>query len=313
MTNLFDMKNKSVVEIGSNDGYLINKFKKNNKVIGVDPSIDMAKIAKSKYGVKTVKDLFTLKNSQRIKTHFGKADLIIANNVFNHSNDPLDFAKGVRNLLKDDGIFVFELPYWLDTIQTKRFDQIYHEHISYFTVKSSYYLLAKAGLEIFNAEEIEYHGGSLRIYASKITSKIKNNTPRKILLVENLINKETKFGLFKTSTYKKFQKEITLKRDKFLSNLFGLKARGYSIVAVGAAAKGNTFLNFYKLDKTTIDYVTDSSPQKQGKYTPLTRIPITGDDIFKKYKMVYALILSWNLSVTLKRNLLKINKRIKFL
>lgn len=309
MVKRFDVNKKFVLEIGSNDGYLISKFRKNNETLGVDPSANMAKIAKETHGVHTMNELFTFKNSKKIKDRYGKADLIMANNVFNHSNSPLDFAKGVENLLKEDGVFVFELPYWLDTIESKKFDQIYHEHISYFTVKSSYHLLAKAGLEIFDVEEVEYHGGSLRIYAKKS----KNPIPIKIKKVKKMITKEIEKGLFKISRYEKFQKEITTVRDKFLSRLFTLRAQGYPIVAVGAAAKGNTFLNFYKLDKTVIDYVTDSSPQKQGKFTPLTRIPIVPDDIFKKYKVVYALILSWNLSTTLKNNLLKLNNKIKFL
>lgn len=309
MIKRFDIKGKSVIEIGSNDGYLINKFKENNKVIGIDPSKTVAQIAKSTYGIQTITDLFSLQNSNRVKKKFGKANLIIANNVFNHSNKPLDFAKGVKNLLTEDGVFVFEMPYWLDTIQSKKFDQIYHEHVSYFTVKSSYNLLAKAGLEIFDTEEVEYHGGSLRIYAKPT----KDDSPKKIKKVQDMINKEEKFGLFKISTYIKFQKDITLVRDKFLSKVFNLKAKGFHIIAVGAAAKGNTFLNFYKLDKTIIDFVTDSSKHKQGKYTPLTRIPIVGDEIFKKYKKVYALILSWNISTTLKKNLKKINSEITFI
>lgn len=309
ITTRFNLKDKFIVEIGSNDGYLINQFKNNNKVVGVDPSKSMSEIAASKYGIETINDLFNLKSSHKIKSCFGCADLIIANNVFNHSNNPLDFAMGVHNLLKEDGIFVFELPYWLDTIQSKKFDQIYHEHVSYFTVKSSYNLLSKVGLEIFDIERVDYHGGSIRVYSKKS----QHITPKQINLVTDMIDEETELGLFDVNTYKKFQKDITTTRDKFLSKLYDLKSRGYPIVAVGAAAKGNTFLNFYKLDKTVIDFVTDSSEYKQGKYTPLTRIPIVGDEIFKEYGEVYALILSWNISDALKKNLLAINNKIKFL
>ena len=306
----FGLKDKFIVEVGSNDGYLIQQFQSNNKVLGVDPSCAMAEIATNRYGVSMVNDFFTFASSQKIKTVFGSADLIIANNVFNHSNDPLDFATGVHNLLKEGGVFVFESPYWLDTIQSQHFDQIYHEHISYFTVKSAYNMLSRAGLEIFDIEQIDYHGGSLRVYAKKLADA----TPQPVELVAKMIEQETKLGLFEVETYRKFQSDITLARDKFLAKLYDLKAQGHPIVAVGAAAKGNTLLNFYHLDKTVIDFVTDSSPHKQGKYTPLTRIPIVGDDIFRQYKQeVYALVLSWNISDTLKANLLKINNNIKFL
>lgn len=310
MLNRFDLQNKAIVEIGSNDGYLIQQFQSDNKVLGVDPSLAMAELATNQYGVNMVNDFFTSTISQKIKADFGSADLIIANNVFNHANDPLDFAKGVYHLLNDGGVFVFESPYWLDTIQSQHFDQIYHEHISYFTVKSADYLLSRVGLAIFDVEHVDYHGGSIRVYAKKTTQ----TTPPLTDLVTKMIDQETKSGLFEIDTYQKFQKDITATRDKFLTKLYDLKAQGYPVVAVGAAAKGNTLLNFYRLDKTAIDFVTDSSPHKQGKYTPLTRIPIVGDDIFRQYEQeVYALVLSWNISDTLKENLLKINHKIKFL
>jgi len=310
MATRFGLQDKFIIEVGSNDGYLIQQFKPANKVLGVDPSKAMVEIAASQYGIETVNDFFTSTSSQKIKTDFGPADLIIANNVFNHANDPLDFAKGVHNLLKDGGVFVFESPYWLDTIQSQHFDQIYHEHISYFTVKSAYNLLSKVGLEIFDVEHVDYHGGSLRVYAKKV----QQIAPKPIDLIADMINEEIRLGLFETKTYQDFQKNITTTRDKFLAKLYDLRAQGFPIVAVGAAAKGNTLLNFYRLDKTVIDFVTDSSPHKQGKYTPLTRIPIVGDEIFRQYDQgVYALVLSWNISDILKENLLKINNKIKFL
>ena len=310
MAERFKLKGKTVVEIGSNDGYLLHQFKGDNKVLGVDPSKEMAKIAASTYGVKTVNKLFTSKTASEIKSRSGQADFVIANNVFNHSNDPLDFAKGVSALLRAGGMFVFESPYWKDTIESKHFDQVYHEHISYFTAKSAWTLLSKVGLEIFDMEVVDYHGGSLRVYARK-TGKVK---VKKLPIVSKMIAEETKFGLFDPATYEKFQKDIALIRDTFLSKIHDIKSKGHSIVAVGAAAKGNTLLNFYRLDKTIIDYVTDSSVYKQGKYTPLTRIPIVPDEIFKNYRQgVYALILSWNISAPLKENLLKLNDKIKFL
>ncbi|MBX4211058.1 class I SAM-dependent methyltransferase [Candidatus Parcubacteria bacterium] len=304
----FDLIDKRVVEIGSNDGYLLQQFKPHNTVLGVDPSATMAEVARSQYGITTESDVFNAATSKKIQKEFGSADIIIANNVFNHSNEPLDFAKGVSGLLNRDGVFVFEQPYWLDTIQSKKFDQIYHEHISYFTVKSAYTLLAKVGLEIIDVEHVDYHGGSLRVYAKKTA-----HIPKQSDMVKAMINKETEAGLFDPNTYKQFQADILRIRDTFLAKLYNLKSQGHSIVAVGAAAKGNTFLNFYRLDKTVIDYVTDASAHKQGKYTPLSRIPIVSDDIFSHYKEVYALVLSWNISEALKAKLRTINNKIRFL
>lgn len=305
MRKRFNLKNKKVVEIGSNDGYLIGQFKKDNKILGIDPSYEIAKLAK-KAGVPIKIDLFNSKTGEAVRKKFGTADLIIANNVFNHSNDPLDFAKGVSNLLSEEGVFVFELPYWLDTVLSKKFDQIYHEHVTYFTVKFASNLLTLAGMEIFDADKVDYHGGSIRIYARKG----KHDLPDK---VKKMLINENKLKLFEINTYKKLQKDIENIKNKLLSKIKKIKKGGGSIVAVGAAAKGNTFLNFYGLDHYVIDYVTDSSPSKIGKFTPLTRIPIVSDEIFRKYGKVYALILSWNLSETLKKNLLKINGKIRFI
>jgi 2-polyprenyl-3-methyl-5-hydroxy-6-metoxy-1,4-benzoquinol methylase len=299
--------NSKIIEVGSNDGFLSEQFKNlGYDVVGVDPSKYMAELAMDR-GVKTYTVLFDDKTSEKIKNDFGTVDLIVANNVFNHSNKARNFVQGVVNLLNDDGVFVYELPYWYNTIKDKKFDQIYHEHVSYYTVKSSYELLKKFGLEIIDAEVVDYHGGSLRIFAKKVDNVKLNNH------ISDMISEEENFGLFEEETYKKFMEELQNKRNKFMKEMYDIKLQGYSIVGVGAAAKGNTFLNFYNLDNTILDYVTDTSEHKQGKYTPLTRIPIVGDEIFYKYNKVYALILSWNISDIIKESLKKINDKIEFL
>ena len=303
-----NLKKKSkIVEIGSNDGFLSEQFNKLGcESVGVDPSKYMAEVALSR-GIKTYIDLFEIDVSKKIIDDFGKADLIVANNVFNHSNNPLNFLKGVVNLLKSDGVFVYELPYWYYTIKDSKFDQIYHEHVSYFTVKSSYELLRKVGLEIFDVDVVDYHGGSIRVFSKQKENVILRNH------ISDMINEEEKFGLFDANTYTKFMENLHQKRNQFMEEIYKIKAKGYPIIGVGAAAKGNTFLNFYNLDNTILDYVTDASEHKQNKYTPLTRIPIVGDEIFSKYNKVYALILSWNISDIIKQNLKKINDKIEFL
>lgn len=295
-----------VVEIGSNDGYLAERFKKSGKkVVGVDPSPYMAELAE-KRGIETVVALFDSQSSEEILNKYGKAKLVIANNVFNHSNNPLEFAKSVEKILSLGGYFVFEQPYWLVGVKSGKFDQIYHEHVSYFTVKSALKLLNRVGLSIKSAKVVDYHGGSLRIIAEK-----KENFGQETEEVKKMIEAEKE--LFDLETYEKFMKQNKLQRSRFLQKLHKIKEEGRTIIAVGAAAKGNTFLNSYCLDKTVVDYVTDSSPHKQGKHTPLTRIPIVGDEIFAKFDKPCALILSWNIANQLKEILLKINPNIEFL
>lgn len=306
----FNVVGKTVVEIGSNDGYLAKQFLKNkNIVIGVDASKEMCDIAK-KEGIITVNRLFNIDTAEEIKNSFSAVDLIIANNVFNHSNDPLNFAQAVYNLLTENGLFIFELPYWKSTVESNRFDQIYHEHITYFTLKYAFNLLNLVGFNIFDYKIVDYHGGSLRVYATKSNKNTKVN-----LKVQAGIELENKMGLFNAETYYKWQKTLTEKRNVFLSNFYSLRLNNPDtpIVGIGAAAKANTFLTYYNLNNTVIDYITDSSEYKQGKYTPLTRIPIVSDEIFKNYKKVYGLILSWNISDKLKEVLLKINPNIEFI
>ena len=308
VSNKLNLKYGSkIIEVGSNDGFLSEQFKNlGHNVIGIDPSNYMARLAMDRE-IKTYTVLFDDKTSKDIRDDFGKADLIVANNVFNHSNKACNFVQGVVNLLNDDGIFVYELPYWYNTIKDKKFDQIYHEHVTYFTVKSSYELLRKFGLEIIDVEVVDYHGGSLRVFSKKVNNVNLHSH------ISDMIKEEEDYGLFDEMTYKFFMQGLHDRKNKFMKEIYRIKSEGYSIIGVGAAAKGNTFLNFYNLDNTILDYVTDASEHKQGKYTPLTRIPIIGDEVFAKYDKVYALILSWNISDIIKENLKKINNKIEFL
>lgn len=300
--NKYNTEGINVLEIGSNDGYLTEKFiNKDNYVLGIDSSKTMCDIASGK-GIDTISELFSSDLSNTLNFEF---DIIMANNVFNHANDPVDFAKGVENILTEDGVFVFELPYWGSTIQSEKFDQIYHEHVSYFTLKSSQTLLNAVGLKVVDCELVDYHGGSIRIYAKK-----SGEISSRVLDFETM---EKQLNLFDPKTYEKFQKSILEKRNIFMKDLYELKISGATIIGVGAAAKANTFLNYYNIDNSLLEYITDSSEHKQNKYTPLTRIPIVGDEIFSNYDEVYALILSWNISDNLKKILQNINPKIKFI
>jgi SAM-dependent methyltransferase len=302
-------KGSAVLEIGSNDGYLLGKFcDRGYTASGVDSAYNMCSLAREK-GLNTYCGIFSKDTATTLVSEGVKVDLVVANNVYNHANDPVDFALGVKEVLNPGGVFVFEVPYWYNTITDKKFDQIYHEHVSYFTVKSACNVLASAGLEVFDVEWIPYHGGSIRVYASADNSKEKAND------VKAFITREEEARLFDPSMYKNFMHSITFRRNTFLQKLYSIATHSNApIVGVGAAAKGNTFLNFYNLDSTIIDYVTDSSEFKIGKYTPLSRIPIESDEVvFSKYSKVYAIILSWNISEHIKEKLKGINENIEFI
>jgi len=299
-----------VVEIGSNDGYLLQQFQKFGvQVIGVDSSAEMCKIATSN-GIDTVRALFDHTVSNDLKFKHGHANLICANNVFNHANDPVTFAKAVTNLLAPDGVFVFEVPYWLSMIESGRFtDMVYHEHPSYFTIKMAWNVLVAAGMEIVDFDVVDYHGGSLRVFARRQT------TAQMPVKIEDAIARETQIGLFDTRFYQVVQRRFEQQRDVWLHNFYQLRINEPDAVfiGVGAAAKANTWLTWHGLNKTHLHCITDASTHKQSKYTPLSRIPILDDAEFAQHDNPYALILSWNIGEGLKRAILNINPNTRFL
>jgi SAM-dependent methyltransferase len=301
---------KFVVEIGSNDGYLINQFRKEGvRTIGIDPSTEMCEIARQR-GVETVEALFCQPLADSIYNEIGGVDIIMANNVFNHANDPVSFARAVATLLADNGLFVFEVPYWLSMIESGRFtDMVYHEHPTYFTVKMAWNVLQAAGMEIIDFDVVDYHGGSLRVFARKSTGA---NMP---VQVEDAIARETQVGLFNVDFYLHIQRRFEQLKVEWLANFYQLLKQEPDavIIGVGAAAKANTWLRWHGLDHTVIDCITDSSSHKQGKYTPLTRIPIRGDEEFAQHEKPYALVLSWNIGEGLRRAILNINPNTRFL
>jgi SAM-dependent methyltransferase len=298
----------AVVEVGSNDGFLSAEFAElGHSVLGVDPSPVMAELAAAR-GVRTVTALFGESIAREIRgTSAERPRLIVANNVFNHANDPLDFVHGVQHLLALDGTFVFELPYWLRSIEQGKFDQIYHEHVNYFTLTYADRLVRLIGMHVADVEEVDYHGGSIRVY---VRHGVRQDLPE---VARSFLDAEREAQLFDPATYIRFMDETVRARDSFLERVYRLRASGARLVCVGAAAKGNTFLNYYNLDASVIDCVTDASPSKQGKLTPRTRIPIVPDAALAAYDTVHAIILSWNISRALRESLIKINPRITFL
>ena len=301
------IKKSKVYEIGSNDGFLLSNFKKfGHKVIGIDASKFMANIANKKK-IPTIQEIFTHKSSKKILKKYGKGDLIVANNVLNHANDPSNFIKGVFNLLDNNGTFIFELPYWFKTIKSGKFDQIYHEHVTYFTIYMAFNILKKNNFQITKIEQNEYHGGSIRIYSKKSIKPIMNDK------IKKYINIEKKSGIFDHKIYNKLTKFIAKKKIKVTNQISYYKSKGYIIVGIGAAAKANTLINTFELNNSHIDFITESSKYKIGKYTPKSRIPIYNDKKLTKYKKVCAILLTWNLKKQLKKKLLTINKDINFI
>ena len=250
--------NTRICEIGSNDGYLLKCFKEkiNAFVYGIDASKAMCDLAKDN-DITSENIVFNLSETISIKEKYKLSNLVIANNVYNHSDDPVSFTMGVKEVLTNSGYFVFEVPYWKSTIETKKIDQIYHEHVSYFTATSLKFLLNSCGFIIKKIKLVEYHGGSLRVIAQK-TSNGENCDD-----LNNFLSQE-KF-LFDEKTYNELNRELMMAKINFLIELFEHKKAGHSIVAIGAAAKGNTLLNYLNLNNSIVDCVTDISEYKQGK------------------------------------------------
>ncbi len=300
------IKNKKIIEIGSNDGFLSYQLKKMGaKVLGVDASKFMVELSKKK--INSIHKIFTFKESKKIKKIFGPADIIIANNVFNHSDKPLDFLKGVKNLLNKNGLFIFEQPNFAKGVLSLKFDQIYHEHISYFTVKNIQSLLKYSGFKINNISKNEYHGGSLRTIAINSKATLKQFDTKKLIQYEN------KNKIYTVNFYRKMMKKIIKKKNLLIDKLIKYTQSGYTLCGVGAAAKSNTFLTFYGLNNNLIKFLTDTSKFKQNKYTPFTRIIIKDDKEIAKYKKIVCLILSWNISDIVINKIKKINKNIKII
>jgi len=299
---LFSLTSKlKILEIGSNDGYLLSLLKKmGHYVLGIDASPKMNKMA-SRKGIKTKLGIFNEKLSKVINKQFGKFDLIIANNVFNHSDNPQSFLNGVWKLLKYKGIFIFESPYWLNSIKSLKFDQIYHEHVTYPTTKSINQVISLNNMQISDIILTPYHGGSIRyIIANKKSEKV-------LKKVKKFIFDETKLGLYSLFFYKKFMKNINKNKNIFMKKIYSESVKLRPLICIGAAAKANTFLNFYGLNNKVVNYITDSSKNKIGKYTPLTRIIVTNDSIIKKFKKPNIIFTSWNISDNLKKIIYKLN------
>ncbi len=283
--------NSRVIEIASNDGYLLQYFlKKDIPVLGIEPTSSTARLAIQK-GIETIEEFFGETLAIELKNKNIKADLIVGNNVMAHVPDINDFIKGLKIILKEDGVITIEFPHLLRLIEDCLFDTIYHEHFSYFSFITVKKIFEFHSLEIFDVDEIPTQGGSLRIYAKHIENKTRSISPN----VTGLIKKEILNGLDRIEYYMNFQKKVDKIKYDLLKFLIERKENGKNIIAYGAAAKGNTLLNYCGIKKDLIDYVVDRSPYKQGKFLPGNHIPVVKEIEIKKTRPEFILILPWNI------------------
>lgn len=280
-------KNSLVVDIGSNDGTLLQSFLEYDyQVLGVEPASNISKLAKDR-GIRTINDFFSEKCATKIYEEYGKADIITATNVFAHIDNLQDILQGINCLLTDDGIFIIEVPYLLNLLNNSEFDTIYHEHLSYFSIYPLIYLVKKFGLEIVNIEQLSIHGGTIRVFIQKLSGKQSQN-------VIDMLATERNSGLYSLDIYNKFSRHTISIKERLVKLLDTLKNDGARITGYGAAAKGNILLNYCKIGTNILDYISDTTPFKQGLYTPGMHIPVVSEEIFHKDFPDYVLLLAWN-------------------
>jgi hypothetical protein len=279
-----------VIEVASNDGYLLQHFKAQGvPVLGIDPAANCAEVAERERGIPTLVRFFGKKTAEEVAGS-GKADVIAGNNVLAHVPDINDFAGGLKILLKDTGVITIEFPHLLRLIEASYFDTIYHEHYSYLSLLAVERLFARHGLAVFDLEELPTHGGSLRIFAGH-----DGGAPPASDRLKSFRAREAAAGLDDLATYQSFAAKVRHAKRELLGCLIGLKEAGASIVAYGAAAKGNTLLNYCGIRSDFIDYAVDASPHKQGLLLPGTGIPVYAPERIYETKPQYVLILPWNL------------------
>ena len=286
-------ENSLVVDVGSNDGSLLVCFKNiGMEILGIDPAENLVKIANLN-GVNTVLGYFGSSLAKKTVKKYGKAKAITATNVIAHIPNLHEVIKGGEILLDDEGIFVMHFPYSLNLLENNLFDTIYHEHLSYFSVKSLLYLAKNSGLEIFDIHKSDLDGGSLRVFwKKKINKKIKVKTA----VINKLLTEESNFGLYEIKAYIEFSERVEKLKVNTVKKLEKLKQSNKIIAGYGAAAKANVLLNYFGVNSKIIDYIVDSTPYKQGLFTPGAHIPIYPENKIYETKPDYLLIFAWNFS-----------------
>ncbi len=293
MIRRFELNHQSlVVEVAANDGYLLQYVSQADiPCFGIEPTTSTANAARIK-GIEIVEQFFGVELAEELAQAGRHADLMVANNVLAHVPDINDFVSGFTRLLKPQGVVTFEFPHLLQMVLENQFDTAYHEHYSYLSLTAVQRIFSVNGLTIFDVEELPTHGGSLRVYAQRSDTGTHEHNPR----VFTMLEVEAEAGIKNTGFYREFQRNAEQVKDDLVMFLIDAKRRGLKVGAYGAAAKGNTLLNFAGIRPNLLPYVVDKNPAKQGKYMPGSRIPIVNEEYLKTHRPDRILILPWNLS-----------------
>lgn len=293
MVERFALTSSSVIgEVAANDGYLLQFVtEKGMSCYGIEPTASTANAARQK-SVEIIQDFLSVKLANELRQQGRIVDLLVANNVLAHVPDINDFSQACKILLKANGVFTCEFPHLLNLISQHQFDTIYHEHFSYLSFATVVSIFAKNGLNVFDVEKLGTHGGSLRVFAQRSDTGNHQVDAR----VERLVADEINAGMQDINFYSGFQEHAEIVKNEFLQFLIEKNKQGKLVVGYGAAAKGNTLLNFAGVKSDLIKYVVDRSPHKQGKYMPGSRIPIVSEDRLKSDKPDFVVIFPWNLS-----------------
>ena len=298
-----------VVEVASNDGYLLKNFVAAGvPCVGIEPTSSTAAAAR-KVGVETLEEFFGEEYALHFVKKYGCVDLLIGNNVFAHVPDIVDFSRGMRAMLKPEGIITLEFPHLLNLIRLNQWDTVYHEHFSYLSLHAVSNIFHKVGLKVFDVENINTHGGSLRLYICQTSAdiKVKSN-------VTNLLKDERTAGIATKELYQNFQNRVDLVKDQLVSFLMDCKMKGKVVVGYGAAGKGNTFINYSGVKSDLLPVIFDAAPSKQGMWTPGSNIPIEHPDRIESYNPDYVWILPWNIKQEIKRDISALSKKpLKFI
>jgi 2-polyprenyl-3-methyl-5-hydroxy-6-metoxy-1,4-benzoquinol methylase len=288
-----------VVELASNDGYLLQYFKENGiPVLGIEPTANTAAVAQEK-GIETIVDFFGVRLATVLAASGRKADLLLGNNVLAHVPDILDFVGGMKVILNHNGVITMEFPHLMKLVDENQFDTIYHEHFSYLSFTTVSRIFESQGLKMFDVEELPTHGGSLRIYAKHQEDTSKEESPR----VAALLQKESGKGMTTLAYYDNFQEKAFRVKLSLLDFLTEQRRLGKKVAGYGAAAKGNTLLNYCGIKNDLIDFVVDANPHKQNKFLPASHIPVVNEQFLKDQQPDYVIILPWNLREEITRQL----------
>ena len=293
----FNLKKDSlVIDLGSNVGVLLQGFKNQNmKVVGVEPSLNIVSIA-IKNGIDTIPSFFNAEAVDEILQKYKHASVLTATNVFAHIAELDVFMENAKKLLAEDGLFIFEAPYFVNLLENLEYDTIYHEHLAYLSIKPLVQFFKKHGMELFDVQQTSIHGGSIRCFISR------TGTHQIMPKVNELLDLEERKQIYSINTLLKFAQKVKDHKQELTKLIFELKQKGKRIVCVSAPAKGMTLLNYCKIDNSICDYVTEKARLKIDKYTPGTHIPVKSDDFLIKDKPDYAILLAWNFADEIIKN-----------